>query len=92
MPRGGSTCRPTSGGSGYVFQDALLFPHMDVESNLLYGQRLRPPADRFIDEARVVDLLGLRALLRPQASWRCPAGKNNGSPSAARCSLSRAFC
>ena len=49
---------------GYVFQDALLFPHMDVESNLLYGQRLRSPKDRFIDEARVVDLLGLGALLR----------------------------
>jgi molybdate transport system ATP-binding protein len=48
---------------GYVFQDALLFPHMDVTSNLLYGQRLHPPADRFIDEARVVDLLGLRTLL-----------------------------
>jgi molybdate transport system ATP-binding protein len=49
---------------GYVFQDALLFPHMDVESNLLYGQRLRARADRFIDEARVVQLLGLDALLR----------------------------
>ena len=49
---------------GYVFQDALLFPHLDVESNLLYGQRLRRPADRVIGEARVVDLLGLRDLLR----------------------------
>lgn len=49
---------------GYVFQDALLFPHMDVESNLLYGQRLRSSADRFIDESRVVELLGLGALLR----------------------------
>jgi molybdate transport system ATP-binding protein len=49
---------------GYVFQDALLFPHMDVEANLLYGQRLHAPADRFIDEARVVELLGLRALLK----------------------------
>jgi molybdate transport system ATP-binding protein len=49
---------------GFVFQDALLFPHMDVESNLLYGQRLRSPDDRFIEEARVVDLLGLGALLR----------------------------
>ena len=48
---------------GYVFQDALLFPHMDVEANLLYGQRLHAPADRFIDEARVVELLGLRTLL-----------------------------
>lgn len=49
---------------GYVFQDALLFPHLDVESNLLYGQRLRAPKDRFIEEARVVELLGLGALLR----------------------------
>jgi len=49
---------------GYVFQDALLFPHMNVEANLLYGQRLHAPAERFIDEARVVELLGLRALLK----------------------------
>ena len=49
---------------GYVFQDALLFPHMDVEANLLYGQRLRAPEDRLIDEAHVVALLGLRPLLR----------------------------
>jgi len=49
---------------GYVFQDPLLFPHMDVEANLLYGQRLRPRADRPIDESRVVELLGLGALLR----------------------------
>jgi molybdate transport system ATP-binding protein len=49
---------------GYVFQDALLFPHLDVESNLLYGQRLRSPKDRFIDEARVTELLGLGALLQ----------------------------
>ena len=49
---------------GYVFQDALLFPHLDVESNLLYGQRLRSPAERFITPARVIDLLGLNAVLR----------------------------
>ena len=49
---------------GYVFQDACLFPHLDVEANLLYGQRLRSPAERFIEPARVIDLLGLRALLR----------------------------
>ena len=49
---------------GYVFQDSLLFPHMDVESNLLYGQRLRPIEERSIDQARVVELLGLGSLLR----------------------------
>ena len=58
---------------GYVFQDALLFPHMDVEANLLYGQRRHAPADRFIDEARVVELLGLRALLK-----RRPASLSGG--------------
>jgi molybdate transport system ATP-binding protein len=58
---------------GYVFQDALLFPHLDVESNLLYGQRLRSPKDRFIEEARIVDLLGLGALLR-----RKPKGLSGG--------------
>ncbi len=49
---------------GYVFQDALLFPHLDVMSNLLYGQRLRPPAGRFIAPARVIELLGLGTLLQ----------------------------
>ena len=49
---------------GYVFQDALLFPHLDVEANLLYGQRRRPPAERRIDAGKVIDLLGLQSLLR----------------------------
>jgi len=48
---------------GYVFQDPLLFPHLDVESNLLYGHRLRAASERFIAHERVVDLLGLRAFL-----------------------------
>lgn len=49
---------------GYVFQDALLFPHLDVESNLTYGQRRRPAAEHFIAHDRVVELLGLAPLLR----------------------------
>ncbi len=48
---------------GYVFQDGLLFPHLDVGGNLRYGQRLHRPRDRFIDEGRVIELLGLQALL-----------------------------
>jgi molybdopterin molybdotransferase len=48
---------------GYVFQDALLFPHLDVHANLHYGRRLRPPAERFIEPAWIVDLLGLYPLL-----------------------------
>ena len=49
---------------GYVFQDGLLFPHLDVEANLLYGQRRRASSERVISEQRVIDLLGLRTLLR----------------------------
>lgn len=56
--------RPETRRIGYVFQDALLFPHLDVSANLRYGQRLRRPAERFIDERKVVELLGLRALLQ----------------------------
>jgi molybdate transport system ATP-binding protein len=49
---------------GYVFQDARLFPHFDVERNLRFGLRragARPPVAHFDD---VVDLLDLRAHLR----------------------------
>jgi len=49
---------------GYVFQDDLLFPHMDVESNLLYGCRRAPASSRPIEPAQVIELLGLKALLR----------------------------
>ena len=49
---------------GYVFQEGLLFPHLDVEANLLYGQRRRTPSERVIVDERVVELLGLQALLR----------------------------
>ncbi|HEX4333477.1 MAG TPA: molybdenum ABC transporter ATP-binding protein [Usitatibacter sp.] len=53
---------------GYVFQDALLFPHMTVAANLAYGERLTPPAARFVDRDHVIALLDLARLLerRPQ--------------------------
>jgi molybdate transport system ATP-binding protein len=49
---------------GYVFQDALLFPHLSVEANLLYGNRRRQPAERFVEPARVIEVLGLGPLLK----------------------------
>ena len=48
---------------GYVFQDDLLFPHLNVEANLLYGFRLARAATRVIEPQHVIDLLGLRELL-----------------------------
>ena len=86
MPRGGIDLPPEQRRVGYVFQDALLFPHMDVEANLLYGQRLRAPEDRFIDEARVVELLGLGALLhrKPQDAVRRRKAARRDRPRAAR--------
>ena len=49
---------------GYVFQDHLLFPHLSVQRNLLYGwkrRRLDAPAVNF---DRVVGLLELTELLK----------------------------
>lgn len=48
---------------GYVFQDARLFPHLDVSANLDYGARRAPPEERYADREEIVVLLGLSALL-----------------------------
>ncbi len=44
---------------GYVFQDARLFPHMNVLRNLEYG--VKSPDPEFFEE--IIELLGLRELL-----------------------------
>ena len=46
---------------GLVFQDARLFPHMSVATNLRFGMRRAPQGPVRFDE--VVDLLGIGALL-----------------------------
>src|SRR5690349_7309120 len=48
--------------TGLVFQDARLFPHMSVETNLRFGLRRSGRGPIGFDE--VVDLLGIAALLR----------------------------
>jgi molybdate transport system ATP-binding protein len=74
-------------GVGYVFQEARLFPHLSVRSNLGYGRRMaalagrRGAADEF---DRVVDLLGIAALLD-----RKPAGLSGGE--AQRVAIGRAL-
>ena len=48
---------------GYVFQDARLFPHMDVRRNLLYGRHAARDQARTFELDSVVELLGIGALL-----------------------------
>jgi len=48
---------------GYVFQDARLFPHMSVRSNLTYGLKRTPPDQRKVSLEQVVDILGIDPLL-----------------------------
>lgn len=48
---------------GYVFQDARLFPHLDVRGNLLYGRHAAGVDGRRFELDAVVALLGIDALL-----------------------------
>ena len=48
---------------GYVFQDARLFPHLDVRQNLDYGRRMNRLAEDPAQHKRVVELLDIGALL-----------------------------
>ena len=48
---------------GYVFQDHLLFPHLSVRRNLLYGWKRRPAGARVVPLDRVVQVLELAEVL-----------------------------
>jgi molybdate transport system ATP-binding protein len=48
---------------GYVFQDARLFPHLDVRQNLDYGRRMNRLARDPMGETRIIDLLDIGKLL-----------------------------
>ena len=47
---------------GYVFQDARLFPHLDVSENLDYGRRMNGLKRDGASEARITDLLDIGGL------------------------------
>ena len=48
---------------GYVFQEASLFPHLDVRRNLEYGMNRVPAAGRRVSLQAAIDLLGIGALM-----------------------------
>ncbi|PKP67843.1 MAG: molybdenum ABC transporter ATP-binding protein, partial [Alphaproteobacteria bacterium HGW-Alphaproteobacteria-8] len=54
---------------GYIFQEGRLFPHLTVRRNLLYGRWFAPREARGESLSRVVEMLGIGALLdrRPSA-------------------------
>ena len=58
---------------GYVFQEANLFAHLNVQRNLLFGQSRVPAAQRRIALGSVVELLGIGHLLE-----RMPQGLSGG--------------
>jgi molybdate transport system ATP-binding protein len=58
---------------GYVFQEASLFEHLDVEANIAYGARRTPADDRKIAMAEAIELLDIAPLLK-----RRPAGLSGG--------------
>jgi molybdate transport system ATP-binding protein len=58
---------------GYVFQDAVLFPHLSVQQNLDYGRKRVALADRRAEFGRAVDLLGIGHLMQ-----RMPQGLSGG--------------
>lgn len=53
---------------GYVFQHALLFPHLTVESNLTYGMKHSAADGRRFEPNEVIALLGLERLLARKPS------------------------
>jgi molybdate transport system ATP-binding protein len=50
-------------GIGWVFQDARLFPHLDVTRNLTYGARRARGRTAFVGFDEVVEVLGIGHLL-----------------------------
>ena len=70
--------------AGLVFQDARLFPHMNVEKNLLFGWRRSETRAGANEVAHTVALLGLEPLLK-----RAPRHLSGGEKS--RVALGRAL-
>ena len=53
---------------GYVFQDGLLFPHLRVRENILYGYNRTPKNRRHLQPNKLVEMLELEPLLHRMPS------------------------
>jgi molybdate transport system ATP-binding protein len=49
---------------GLVFQESRLFPHLNIQNNLLYGYQRTQPAERNLQLDEVAQVLNLEALLK----------------------------
>jgi len=79
------TCLPVRKRSlGYIFQDTRLFPHLSVAQNLAYGARFAAGGGPEVSRARVIEMLGIGALLE-----RRPSALSGGE--AARVAIGRAL-
>jgi molybdate transport system ATP-binding protein len=58
---------------GYVFQEGRLFPHLSVRQNLTYGRWFAPKGAEPAEFDRIIDMLGIEALLE-----RRPGGLSGG--------------
>ena len=63
---------------GYIFQEGRLFPHLSVRSNLTYGMRLTPKAERYVEFDQVVAPARYRTPGRPPAGETLGRGKTAG--------------
>lgn len=59
---------------GFVFQEASLFKHLNVQQNLDFGQRRVPAAQRRVSLEQAIELLGLQQLLQ-QSSQTLSGGE-----------------
>lgn len=59
---------------GYVFQDARLFPHMNVAENLDYGRRMNRLPDDSAQKGRIVEMLDI-GHLRDRRPGRLSGGE-----------------
>ena len=52
---------------GYVFQDARLFPHLDVRGNLRFAAHRARRYEHYVTYNELIELLGLQSLLQRRA-------------------------